>query len=135
MQHQNLCAERRCLCIEAGWPAVCLTRWTWSARKRWHSAALVGALPSGAPQGALVRAILLSCRVILCSCHQQLPQDVNPGAWHIRRYKCMTKSEGNPHWRQNNSSKENVIEKAGPAPKSTLQALLSTVCPKVQHQS
>lgn len=64
----------RCyLSVEAGWPAVCLTdecgMHSAVARQRWHSAAQVGALPSGVLKGALLRANLLSCRVTLCSCH------------------------------------------------------------------
>lgn len=55
------------------------------ARQRWYSAALAGALPSGALKGTLIRAILLSCRATLCWCHQKPPQDVSPRAWHIRR--------------------------------------------------
>lgn len=90
------------------------------ARQRGHSAALAGALPSRALTGSLVRAMLPSCRVTTCSCHQQPPQDANPRARHIRRYKHMTKSEENTHWRQSNSAKENVIEKAGPILKFTL---------------
>lgn len=45
----------------------------------------------------------------------------------------MTTSEGNVHLRQKYSVKKNVPEKAGPILKSTLQALLCTVCSRLQH--
>lgn len=81
------------------------------ARQRWHSAALVGALPSDALKGTLIRAILLSCRARLCWCHQQPPQDVSPRAWHIGRKSAWQSMKETHTAGQNNSSQKMLLKR------------------------